>query len=216
MFKCNNYNSDELSLSLLCFVSISLFTIKIFLTYFTEFLLSIKICRSYFLQQVIGTITFNMVFNTCFIKITSCCINKTFNRLGVFSVFFRNIYFIDCKSCGLVYAYYIACFLIIISYNFQGTILFLFFLTFYEFLRLTEGGRRDKYSVDILSICPTDTKLIVMVLDHFILLTYHSSTNVVLGSSILPHCSEVWCAKIRIFITFIFMISEDELQLFMI
>ncbi|EPB78386.1 LLGL2 protein [Ancylostoma ceylanicum] len=52
--------------------------------------------------------------------------------------------------------------------------------------------RRDKYPVDLLSVCPTNPRLILMVFDQRLLLSYDSSTNEVLGTSVF----DVQCKNI--------------------
>ncbi|VDM76168.1 unnamed protein product [Strongylus vulgaris] len=58
--------------------------------------------------------------------------------------------------------------------------------------RIPESAKREKYPVDLLSVCPTNPRLTLMVFDHRLLLSYDSSTNEVLGTSVF----EVQCKNI--------------------
>ena len=58
------------------------------------------------------------------------------------------------------------------------------YFLFYLFCRVPENVRQDKYPVDLLSVCPTNPRLTLMVFDHRLLLSYDSSTNEVLGTSV--------------------------------
>uniref|UniRef100_A0A158PBQ1 LLGL domain-containing protein n=1 Tax=Angiostrongylus cantonensis TaxID=6313 RepID=A0A158PBQ1_ANGCA len=49
--------------------------------------------------------------------------------------------------------------------------------------RIPESSRREKYPVDLLSVCPTNPRLTIMVFDHRHLIAYDSARNEVMGSS---------------------------------
>ncbi|XGW32971.1 hypothetical protein V3C99_017465 [Haemonchus contortus] len=49
--------------------------------------------------------------------------------------------------------------------------------------RIPESSKQEKYPVDLLSLCPTNPRLTIMVLNHCLLLSYDSSTNEVLGTN---------------------------------
>ncbi|KAJ1357177.1 LLGL2 [Parelaphostrongylus tenuis] len=58
--------------------------------------------------------------------------------------------------------------------------------------RIPENSRREKYSVDLLSVCPTNPRLTIMVFDHRLLIAYDSSRNEVMGSNMF----DVQCKNI--------------------
>ncbi|KAK6765908.1 hypothetical protein RB195_025679 [Necator americanus] len=107
-------------------------------------------------------------------KITSCCMHQRADlreALLLIGTVSGNVFALDINSLEL--SEYIV---------FEDTIL----------QRIPETSRREKYPVDLLSVCPTNPRLIVMVFDHRLLLSYDSSTNEVLGTSVF----DVQCKNI--------------------
>ncbi|VDP23936.1 unnamed protein product [Heligmosomoides polygyrus] len=107
-------------------------------------------------------------------KITSCCMLQRINvkeavlLIGTVS---GNVFALDINSLEL--SEYIV---------FEDSLL----------QRIPDDVKQDKYPVDLLSTCPTNPRLTVMVFNHRLIVSYDSSTNELLGTSLFDvHCKNI-------------------------
>ncbi|KJH40323.1 LLGL2 protein [Dictyocaulus viviparus] len=120
-------------------------------------------------------------------KITSCCMMERPNtreaKLLIGSVS-GNVFALDINTLDLseyivfedVLLQRCEFFIVILRLSFHSVI--------FSMYRIPENSRREKYPVDLLSICPTNTRITIMVFDHCLLIAYDSSTNEIMGSNV--------------------------------